>query len=675
MKLRRHSQLFAALVTASCLGVTAGAATVVHTANHTFSINDIQGGFDGARVIEDPTIMCGAPIVGSPACEPDDTQPVTDSDGVTLYPIDSEFGFNVVDFLGAQEKAPNRDYAEGWAGDIFDGADQIGVKVSNAATAFYKVKPPLGTWCAGLGGTSVKCSTEHYTVLEHVLSCHETVPYFFANPLDATQAVQSFPDLSASFDCANAGLDDDLFIIENGEVTTNLLTSVIPGDQMDANDNTTVQDDIAVSRDYSVTLKDDGKPLYRWGGLIKRPNDVRLYARMELPAIWKTMPDVPFQVTSARLVVNHWITNNPNDQLRPEDMENEAATGRVPSYMVENGGTPDEIWLSTKSCFEGDGDYIDVEGTGDPTPIGTGTYLKNNIRSMDPAPPQSFSADLVKGLTNAWYTTIDRDPFEWSYRDLTTPANVFNYIGSPLPDDSLGELVSGPRWRLKANKYGQDIPGLEVIVDPPEGSELDCLPPPPSRDFIKYSVGDPTTTVINLLDFEGPSPLLTSHGWIDPAGNGVNILADPMVPGLSVNGLPLTDDFDLAVYIKGDRKPTALFDAELIIEFECPDGIDCGDADQDTVQDIVDNCTLVPNVDQRDTDEDGFGNACDPDLNNDGIVNAADVGELRSAFFNIGTDLDADFNGDNVVNVLDLAIMKQYFFLPPGPSGTAAALV
>ena len=39
-----------------------------------------------------------------------------------------------------------------------------------------------------------------------------------------------------------------------------------------------------------------------------------------------------YQVTKAHLVVNHWITNNPNDQLRPEDLENEAATGRKPSY-------------------------------------------------------------------------------------------------------------------------------------------------------------------------------------------------------------------------------------------------------------------------------------------------------------------------------------------------------
>ena len=654
-----------------CGSPFAAAETVVHTANHTFSLMDIQGGFDGELVATNPDIICGAPIDGSPDCLPDDSQPFVDKDGDTLYPIDSEFGFDVVDFLGAQGKLHNFDYAEGWAADFYIDDAQVGLKISNAATDFFKVKPPLGTWCAGLGGTAVKCSTEHYSLLEHVLSCHETVPYLFANPLDATQAVQSFPDLSQSFDCANAGLDDELFIISGGVTTATQLTSVVPGDQIEANDNTSVQDDIAVSRDYSVTLKDDGKPLYRWGGLIKRPNDVRVYARMNLPYAWKLLDTTEFAVTRARLVVNHLITNNPNDQIRPEDMENEAATGRKPSYTVENEGTDDEIWKSLKSCFEGDGDFIDVEGTGDPTPIGVGTYFKNNIRAMDAAPPLPLSSDLTGGFTNAWYTTIDRDPFEWSYRDTTTPLNEYRFIGSPLPDDTLGDLESGPRWRLRANKYGQDIPGLEVIIEPPVDFPFDCLPPPPSNDSIKYDTGEVTTTEINLLDFDGPSPLLTSLGWIDPEGNGVNILADPEVPGLSVNGLPLTKDFDLAVYIKGDRKPTAIFDAQLVIEYDCPEGINCEDLDEDEILNVLDNCILHANSDQLDADGDGFGNACDADFNDDCIVNSLDTALLSLQVF--GSDPEFDLNGDGAVNFLDVGLFTGLFMSPPGPSAFSNA--
>ena len=83
----------------------------------------------------------------------------------------------------------------------------------------------------------------------------------------------------------------------------------------------------------------------------------------------------------------------------------------------------------------------------------------------------------------------------------------------------------------------------------------------------------------------------------------------------------------------------------------------------------TDNCTLVDNPNQRDTNNDGFGNFCDPDLNNDGVVNAADLALLREVFFT--NDADADLNGDGNVNAEDLAIMRSFFFKAPGPSSSA----
>ena len=90
------------------------------------------------------------------------------------------------------------------------------------------------------------------------------------------------------------------------------------------------------------------------------------------------------------------------------------------------------------------------------------------------------------------------------------------------------------------------------------------------------------------------------------------------------------------------------------------------DSDADGVPDRLDNCTQRANVSQTDADGDGYGNACDADLNNDCTVNVVDLGVLRSRFFS--GDTVADFNADGVVNVQDLGIMRQLFFGPPGPS-------
>jgi hypothetical protein len=90
------------------------------------------------------------------------------------------------------------------------------------------------------------------------------------------------------------------------------------------------------------------------------------------------------------------------------------------------------------------------------------------------------------------------------------------------------------------------------------------------------------------------------------------------------------------------------------------------DTDGDGIVDEVDNCTLIPNLSQLDADHDGFGNACDADLNNDNVVNFVDLARLKQAFFT--ADPAADLNGDGVVNFADLAIMKRAVFGKPGPA-------
>ncbi len=55
--------------------------------------------------------------------------------------------------------------------------------------------------------------------------------------------------------------------------------------------------------------------------------------------------------------------------------------------------------------------------------------------------------------------------------------------------------------------------------------------------------------------------------------------------------------------------------------------IPTGDLDLDTIEDALDNCPTVPNLNQADADNDGIGDACEsvavPDLRPSAIVGAA----------------------------------------------------
>ncbi len=103
------------------------------------------------------------------------------------------------------------------------------------------------------------------------------------------------------------------------------------------------------------------------------------------------------------------------------------------------------------------------------------------------------------------------------------------------------------------------------------------------------------------------------------------------------------------------------------------DGFSCNtaapDSDGDSVPDSEDNCTDVANADQRDTNGDGYGNACDADITNDGVINFGDLALFKSVF--LTTEPDADFDGDGQVNFGDLALLKATFLGSPGPSQVA----
>jgi hypothetical protein len=96
------------------------------------------------------------------------------------------------------------------------------------------------------------------------------------------------------------------------------------------------------------------------------------------------------------------------------------------------------------------------------------------------------------------------------------------------------------------------------------------------------------------------------------------------------------------------------------------------DTDADGLYDDADNCILAANPSQADSNGDGFGNACDLDLDDDGVVGLPDYGTLMGAFGRSCGDPAwnpaADVNDDCVVGLLDFGALLTSFGTPPGPS-------
>jgi hypothetical protein len=104
------------------------------------------------------------------------------------------------------------------------------------------------------------------------------------------------------------------------------------------------------------------------------------------------------------------------------------------------------------------------------------------------------------------------------------------------------------------------------------------------------------------------------------------------------------------------------------------------DADTDLVPDAFDNCSTRANgpgdaSNQVDSNQDGYGNACDTDYTGDNVTSTADFPTFLGAFTGAAPDSSTDNTGDGVTSTADFPLFLSDFVAAaaPGPSGLSCA--